>query len=467
MRLSDIISLGMDYLKVGIVICLIAAVGLYVWYALYFKKKGKKLKISGILIYGIFIVYMVVVLGATMLGRGSFYGGSKIQPLFYSYKEAWVNFTDAAWRNIILNIMMFVPFGVLLPCLNRKLEQFYVVYGIGFLTTLLIETAQLLLGRGIFEPDDLMGNTVGTMIGYGIYRLGRRIFTKKKDKGIVWLQIPLLVTVISFAGIFMTYHTKELGNLRESYIVKMENIQVDSDLAFGEEESFLMAYKTPKLSVSETREKTEEIFAKLGTQIDDTRTDIYDETAVYYSSGEGEFSNRYSIWYDYVGGTYQFTDFVTSFGEGDESIVEEKLTEADIRKELTGLGVFVPDNAGFSFDNGHYYFEARVLKEEGIYDGILQCTYSKQGYLERISNHMVALEEYKEFPVISEKEAYDRLCDGQFSMWRKDDSERMDIRVTGVETGYQIDTKGFYQPVYIFECLIDNREEEIYISAIK
>lgn len=69
---------------------------------------------------GILLYYLVVVLGVTLLDRGAFGGNGKIQPLFYSYRDAWVNFSKTAWRNIILNICMFVPFGLLLPiCVQR------------------------------------------------------------------------------------------------------------------------------------------------------------------------------------------------------------------------------------------------------------------------------------------------------------------------------------------------------------
>ena len=42
------------------------------------------------------------------------------------------------------------------------------------------------------------------------------------------------------------------------------------------------------------------------------------------------------------------------------------------------------------------------------------------------------------------------------------------MEVTGVDLIYQLDSKGFYQPVYNFEVNIDKKENHnIYIPALK
>jgi hypothetical protein len=43
----------------------------------------------------------------------------------------------------------------------------------------------------------------------------------------------------------------------------------------------------------------------------------------------------------------------------------------------------------------------------------------------------------------------------------------MDIRVQQVELAYELDTKGFYQPVYQFEVILDDLLTTIMIPAIK
>ena len=95
MRLMDIVSLGMDYIVVGIVALLFVGMVFSLWYFLRFKKRraGEKLDKKRLLIWAVFIIYGVVVLGVTMLSRGNYYGNNKIYPLFYSYKDAWNDFS--------------------------------------------------------------------------------------------------------------------------------------------------------------------------------------------------------------------------------------------------------------------------------------------------------------------------------------------------------------------------------------
>lgn len=187
LRISDIISLGKQYLVLGIILAIILAALILLGYNVLFKKmfKGEKRFTSGTLIWFIvFICYLVVVFGATMLSRGNWYGSDKIHSLFYSYKEAWNSFALREWRNIILNILIFVPFGFLLPVGLKWFRNFWKTYFAGFILTLVIEISQLLFKRGIFELDDLLNNTIGSMIGYGCFAIVMLIasYIKKEQK---------------------------------------------------------------------------------------------------------------------------------------------------------------------------------------------------------------------------------------------------------------------------------------------
>lgn len=91
----------------------------------------------------------------------------------------------------VLNMILFIPFGYLLPTFiiahhthccegNRKKKQvrnvkrlytsWWIVIGAGLLCSLIIETSQLFLRVGVFELDDLIKNTMGTAIGYLIWK---------------------------------------------------------------------------------------------------------------------------------------------------------------------------------------------------------------------------------------------------------------------------------------------------------
>ncbi len=84
--------------------------------------------------------------------------------------------------NIIGNICLFIPAGILLPILFRQLDSFPKVLLAGAGLSLAIEIIQLLLPNSVTDIDDLILNTVGVAIGYGIYTLvsGRK---RKAQKG--------------------------------------------------------------------------------------------------------------------------------------------------------------------------------------------------------------------------------------------------------------------------------------------
>ena len=269
MRIQDIISLGSQYLKLGIAVVVLIAI---VFLSYYFITKRRnngvtRINFAKLLLNGVFICYLIVVLGATMLSRSGFWQNGSIQPLFYSYREAWKNFSATEWRNIILNIMMFVPFGFLLPLVSKKFHAFWKTYLAGFVFTVLIEVLQLILRRGIFELDDLMNNTVGAMIGYGCYCIVlyvADIIKKRKGKvlPVLCLQIPAVLTVITFVAIFEVYENQELGNLNSSYIVKQDHVQVETELELSSEETQAMVYQSCVTDVAGTREVAEEMFGR-------------------------------------------------------------------------------------------------------------------------------------------------------------------------------------------------------------
>lgn len=466
MRIQDIISLGSRYLKLGVVVVILIAVVFLCYYMVSKRRNnGKaKLDIKRLVLYGVFICYLVVVIGATMLSRSGFWQNRAIQPLFYSYCDAWNDFSIKEWRNIILNILMFVPFGFLLPFLSNKFHAFWKTYLAGFAFTFLIEIVQLVLRRGIFELDDLMNNTVGAMIGYGCYRIVLLIISIiKKEKSkivpVLCYQLPVLLTVAVFVSIFGVYANQELGNLSSSYISKAKHVQAETELELSSEETKMLVYQSHIADESETRQVAEEMFARFDLGIDDSRTDIYQDEAIYYSNA----GNRLNMWVRYSGKTFSYHDFDAIFGED----VKEKLDagEDEIRSALNAMGIELPEGAVFeTSEEVPYKFNVDKIIDGGkMYDGSVTCSYTEDGVVSDLNYNVVEFEEYKEFPIISQQEAYEKLKQGMFHSLYADENV---IEIFGVTIDYELDTKGFYQPVYVFEGTLNGDETNIRIPAI-
>lgn len=77
--------------------------------------------------------------------------------------------------NLFGNIFAFSPYGYLLPFIRKKKTGFFAVLCSTFCFSLTIETMQLVFKLGVFDVDDLLLNTVGGIIGYSIFFVGKQL----------------------------------------------------------------------------------------------------------------------------------------------------------------------------------------------------------------------------------------------------------------------------------------------------
>lgn len=78
--------------------------------------------------------------------------------------------------NIFGNVFAFSPFGFLLPLLSVRMRSWWKMLLLSFFVTMCIECTQLVTRLGVFDVDDLLMNTLGGLIGYGIYHVIHKIY---------------------------------------------------------------------------------------------------------------------------------------------------------------------------------------------------------------------------------------------------------------------------------------------------
>lgn len=480
MRLSTIIELAKQYLIMGIILVVVAGVIAAAGYFIVYKKvmKGqKRIRPLTAVWAGVFLCYLIVMLSATLLDRFSGWTSGRIIPLFYSYREAWYSFSGADWRNIVLNILLFVPLGFLLPLGIRRCRRFWVTYLIGFAVTVLIESAQLILRRGVVEADDILNNFLGTMIGYGCYMLFQGILSAVQRRKfnvfrMAAAQIPLVAVGLAFAGIVLMYDHQELGNLNVGFVnrIDLSSAQVTTEETYSSESGTAAVYKVPVYTEEETRNMAEKFFAGLGQTLDETRTDLYEETAIYYSTEQN------SLWINYSGGTMDYTDFSAIYGDDPEAeTISQAISGADeatVREALLTYGIDLPENAEFQEmegqAGGYTFTVSQQMEGDRLYDGTLTCTLYEDGKLGDISNNIITCEKYKDFPVISEEAAWEQIREGYFQVYLEEGRQIRELTTGPVTMKYMTDSKGYYQPVYAFTTSIDGQEDcEIYIPAVE
>ena len=108
--------------------------------------------------------------------------------------------TRLFYRNIIGNIVLFIPFSFFIAHIF-KVRSHLIMYLFALLISLTIETTQLYIGRA-FDVDDILLNVIGGIIGFLIYKFVTKFILKSisKEKKDVIIAFLLVIVVL---GIFI------------------------------------------------------------------------------------------------------------------------------------------------------------------------------------------------------------------------------------------------------------------------
>ena len=393
--------------------------------------------------------------------------------LFLAWREAWNRFTPQVWLNVFLNIGLFVPFGCLLPIVLRWARSWHGMLICGFLTSLGIESVQLLLNRGIFDVDDLFTNTLGAMLGWSFTMLLSSVRNRNPGWGrrlAGYLSVPVLFAA-AMAVLFGSYALQPYGNLPESSVstADLSGVSWESDVVLTDEQNPVPVYQVEKRDAEEFAEE----FAKLRGITFPNRY-VYDNLIAFSNHSTGDFLHffpRDGIW-DYSVGNEK----VVSFDMTARSVTPEAL-----RQELADWGVSIPENAlvqteTIGSDSMDVIFTTpKQSGKPNLLYGDLRCgLYEQNGKttLERVENHLVQLIPYQEEAVISPQQAFEVLQVGNsfYGAILKNslERERTDtVKVISCALDWKVDTKGFYQPVYRFELQIGSQvQTSDFVSAL-
>lgn len=122
-----------------------------------------------------------------------------------------IPFQDFSARNVegmVLNAIMFAPLGFLLPAYFERYRHWGRTLAAGFLTSLTVELIQLFTFRAT-DVDDLIMNTLGTLVGFLLAKLILRhrtaVYRGKKD----WLELIVVNAIILLVIVFVRYPLME------------------------------------------------------------------------------------------------------------------------------------------------------------------------------------------------------------------------------------------------------------------
>lgn len=130
-----------------------------------FQKAGKSFLPFHIIAIITFVIYILIVLYATLIGRVELWYYKHIFSPLYSYRAMFAGSRKAIYDNI-QNVLFFIPFGIYLFYFCHPRLKWYHVFLIGGLFSGCIETIQLFAKLGCCQGADVLNNAFGGLLGF-------------------------------------------------------------------------------------------------------------------------------------------------------------------------------------------------------------------------------------------------------------------------------------------------------------
>lgn len=192
---------GYELLTVLVPVC--------VSWLLYQKRRSPSLSHVQHILTVIFALYIFAVFQVT--GVGTLYDALLYRLEFRPEQLNLIPFSDGVGITGYLNILLFVPFGMLVPLLWPRMDHPTILACSGFGFSLLIELSQLLNNRRT-DIDDLLLNTLGALIGYVVFKVILKIRSSRAAPSPAGYML-FASLLAAFLGHFFLYNDMGLAKL--------------------------------------------------------------------------------------------------------------------------------------------------------------------------------------------------------------------------------------------------------------
>ena len=155
----------MNVIYVTLAFGVLIAVILFIRYCIRNRFAMRKLNVV------LFLAYFAVVLYLTIFQRIGSVDTSVVTVPFDDLRLALVNHDPAMLEHMLLNILLFVPFGYLIPAMSPdRLRKCSFAFLGGVACSTVIEGIQMIFYLGQSDIDDVIANSIGAVTGYLIVR---------------------------------------------------------------------------------------------------------------------------------------------------------------------------------------------------------------------------------------------------------------------------------------------------------
>ena len=395
----------------------------------------------------------------TMVSRGANYAGSVNFHLFSGYVRAWNQWSPREFQLILLNMLMFAPLGFLLPLLWKRAERFGVILLASLGASALVEIAQLVSGRGIFEFDDLLHNCLGSLFGY--FCIMAILACRRKGRMCPApiaraLVLPILVGSV-FGGAALAYSHQPYGNMPFAPAVRqdMSSVNVEAALTLPDVPASAPVYRNLRACEDAQPEDIRAALAELERAALSSAPRREENSLIF--TGKTESGEEAQLTFFTRTGTWDYTTW-TDPAPLPDAEAESLRTRYEAWFTERGL---LPENARFSLQNGDTLrWDARAQDPPlaglpSFAEGTILLQFDARGnacslFYEIYWNEFAATE-----AIISPSDALAQVRKGQFEQYVPFKDEDT-LHISACELGYAYDTKGFYRPVYQFSGYVND-----------
>lgn len=145
---------------------------------------SKNIRLFAGIIYGLLLLYVLFFRSIGTTYPWTYAEYLRAMHNFIPLKSVYVLFTTPVIStriiirflvNFIGNIVLFVPWGVLLPACFKKLQSFKHFAALTLVALILVESIQIFSMLGSFDVEDILLNMIGACVGFACFKKVSRL----------------------------------------------------------------------------------------------------------------------------------------------------------------------------------------------------------------------------------------------------------------------------------------------------
>lgn len=390
-----------DLLKIGPVLPLAALVtaGIYALVCRVKRGGSPKLTKGQMIVEYLLTGWLVMFIYVTQLmpfgnGMGERYNLLPLACFYLAYRYGLTN-AAGVWQ-FLLNILMFVPLGILFPLVFPKFRSWGKITSVSFFLSLATELIQLISYRGT-DIDDVIANTVGGMCGFALLTLLDRKGNRRSSGRMVIPVLVLCLTALPFVGAQLADGTRKYGSLYYGHLMPAAiDVRCDTD----DQQEVRNVYRYEEKVELETLKK--QLQGDSGIQGIWTDGDGKDTVAQLNGSGDAcIFIYPYHTW------MVRYGNHVSVKGTLTKQQLLDRAWDGLRRFGIEDSTVsFVKDDSDdYGDEDVHLVFESTESIDDSIVDGAIEVALAVDGSVTEIADHRIWCRLVDRVPCISSAES--------------------------------------------------------------